>query len=188
VLARTWDAVYNIVMLKLSSSLHNLSVVSLRSSATVAVAYDPIINPHNLKIIGWWCKSPMSPNPLVLLTYDIREGSDHGLTIDDEDDLSDPEDLARHKEILELNFDLIGKTVKTKRQKIGKVEDFSYNEGLIVQKLYVEKPLTKVFNAEDTAIIDRTQILEVNDDYILVKDTDVKSKESEFARAAIPAS
>jgi putative hemolysin len=54
---------------------------------------------------------------------------------------------------------------------------------MFVQKLYVARPLHKVFTAEDTLIIDRTQILEVTDHYILVRDTEVKAGSEEFAPA-----
>lgn len=161
-------------MLKLSDSLKNINVISLRSSATVAIAETPIINPHNLKIAGWWCASPSSPQKLVLLTSDVREQMPAGLAINDEEDLTPPEDLVRHKDILDTKFDLIGKTVKTKRHKVGKVYDYSYNDGMFVQKLYIERPLTKVFSPEDTVIVDRNQIIEVTDHYILVKDTELK--------------
>ena len=180
-------AVYTKVMLKLSASLKNLNVVSLRAGGSVGLATEPIINPHNLKIIGWWCKRPGSPKPSVLLQDDIRQISSEGIAINDEDELADPSDLVRHKEILEINFELPGKLVKTKRSKLGKVSDYSYNDGLFVQKLYVERPITKVFSADDTLIIDRTQILEVTDHHILVKDVDVKETESELSRAALPA-
>ncbi len=175
-------------MLKLSASLKNLNVISLRAGGTVALAMEPIINPHNLKIVGWWCKTPASSKRFVLLQDDVREIQGNGLAINDEDDLSDPDDLVRHKEILEVNFELPGKLVKTKQAKLGKVSEYSYNDGLFVQKLYVQKPLTKVFTSEDTLLIDRTQILEVTDYYILVKDVDAKVTESDFARAALPAS
>ena len=176
------------LMLKLSETLKSINVISLRSSGTVAIAERPIINPHNLKIIGWWCRSPLSAWPLVLLADDVREHMANGLAINDEEDLTAPEDLVRHKEILDVKFDLIGKTVKTKRHKVGKVYDYSYNDGLVVQKLYVERPLTKVFSAEDTVIIDRNQIIEVTDNYILVKDTEIKSDEKVTAGAAAVAS
>ena len=179
---------YTKLMLKLSASLKNLKVISLRSSATVAIAIEPIINPHDLKILGWWCKNPMSSGHLVLLTDDVREYINDTLAINDEEELSLPEDLVRHKEILDINFELIGKTVKTKRSKLGKVDDYSYNDGMFVQKLYVERPLTKVFAADNTLIIDRNQVLEVTDQYILVKDAEIKTTESELAGAAAPAS
>lgn len=171
----------------MSGSLFNVPVVSLRVGSAIAIATEPIINPHNLKIIGWWCKEPGNGALCVLLTEDVRETNQAGLAVDNEDSLSPPEDLVRHKETLDVNFQLIDKLVKTKRQKIGKVHDFSYNDGMFVQKLYVARSLIKVFSAEDTVIIDRTQILEVTDTHILVRDTDVKDTEEELAGAIAPA-
>jgi hypothetical protein len=121
----------------MSESLFNITVVSLRIGQPIATAERPIINPHNLKIIGWWCK-PFNSNSLqILLTDDVR--------------------------------------------------DFSYNDGLFVQKLYVERSLIKVFAAEDTAIIDRTQITEITDTYILVRDNELTAGEEDLAGAAVPA-
>lgn len=170
----------------MSGSLFNIPVISLRIGRTIAVAAEPIINPHNLKIIGWWCKESGS-GISVLLSEDVRESTPKGLAVNDEDVLSPPEDLIRQKEILETNFQLVDKLVRTKRQKLGKVHDYSYNDGMFVQKLYVARPLIKVFSAEDTVIVDRTQILEVTDHHILVRDTDVKASEEEVAAAPAPA-
>jgi hypothetical protein len=170
-------------MLKLSQELKNINVISLRTGGPVALAGDPIINPHSLKIIGWWCKVPGSSEPKILLYEDVREMTPSGLAINDEEDIAEAEDLVRLKEILEINYELIGKLVKTKRNKIGKVCDYIYNDGMFVQKLYVERPLHKVFATEDTVIIDRAQILEVTDTYILVKDADVKAKQTKSVRS-----
>jgi hypothetical protein len=169
-------------MLMLSKSLSNRPVLSIRSGTQVAVAAEPVINPHNLKILGWWCKMPGGQTK-VLLAEDVRELVPDGLAINDEDDLCAPEDLVRHREILDIGFKLIDKPVRTKRQKIGKVSDFSYNDGMFVQKLYVARPLRKVFTTEDTLLIDRTQILEVTDHYILVRDTEIRATAEELAGA-----
>lgn len=175
------------LMLKMSKSLLQLPVMSLRLGGQIAIAEAPIINPHNLKIIGWWCVSPDSKNHLVLLAEEVREIMPTGIAVNDEDALCEPEDLVRHHEILEINYQLIDKPVRTKRQKIGKVSDYSYNDGLFVQKLYVTRSLIKVFTTEDTLIIDRTQILEVTDKHILVRDTEIKATEKELAGAVEPA-
>jgi hypothetical protein len=171
-------------MLMLSKSLLNQPVMSLRTGSQIAVALEPIINPHNLKILGWWCKAP-GGRRLVLLAEDIREIMPNGLAINDEEELTPPEDLVRHSEILNVNFELMDKLVKTKRQKLGKVSDYSYNEGLFVQKIYVARPLHKVFTTEDTLIIDRTQIIEVTDHYIMVRDTEIKATAEDFAAAPV---
>ncbi|MGH7157084.1 MAG: hypothetical protein ACREGG_03180 [Candidatus Saccharimonadales bacterium] len=171
-------------MLKLSKSLMNQPVMSLRSGGQIAVAIEPIINPHNLKILGWWCKGSGGQTQ-VLLADDVREVIPNGLAVNDGEALSTPEDLVRHKEILGIRFELMDKPVKTKRQKLGKVSDFSYNESLFIQKLYVARPLRKVFTPEDTLLIDRTQILEVTDHYILVRDVEVKATAEDFATAPV---
>jgi hypothetical protein len=174
-------------MLRMSESLFNVPVISLRVGQPIAIAIEPIINPHNLKIIGWWCKSPSSSGIQILLTDDVRESVSRGLAVNDEDALSSPDDLVRYKEVLDSHFKLADKLVKTKRQKVGKVHDFSYNDGMFVQKLYVARSLVKIFSAEDTAIIDRTQIIEITDTYILVRDAEVKAGDEELAGAAVPA-
>lgn len=158
--------------------------MSLRTGGQIAVADQPVINPHNLKILGWWCKAPGGRN-LVLLTEDVREILPNGLAVNDEDALSAPEDLVRHSDVLGTHFELMEKPVKTKRHKLGKVSDFSYNEGMFIQKLYVARPLRKVFTSDDTLIIDRTQIIEVTDHYILVRDTEVKAGAEEMAAAPV---
>jgi len=132
--------------------------------------------------MGWWCKLPGGKKQ-VLLADNVREILPTGLAVNDEADLSDQQDLVRHKDILNIRFQLLDKPVKTKRQKLGKVSDFSYNDGLFIQKLYVARSLVNVFASEDTLLIDRTQILEVTDHYILVRDTDVKVTDEEMAGA-----
>jgi hypothetical protein len=173
-------------MLKLSSTLLNRPVISLVAGNQIAVATKPIVNPHNLKILGWWCTGAGGQQS-VLIADEVRENLADGLVVNSEESLSEPADLVRHKDILEIDFALIDKLVRTKSQKLGKVNDYSYNDGYFVQKLYVARPLRKVFTSDDTLLIDREQILEVTDKYILVRDTEVKAGAEEFAGAPISA-
>jgi len=161
--------------------------MSLRTGGQMGLAAKPIINPHDLKILGWWCKIQGAGQDLVLLAEDVREIMPQGLAINDEDALSSPDELVRHKDVIQIRFQLLDKTVKTKRQRLGKVNDFSYDDGMVIQKLYVMRPMTKIFSSDDLLLIDRTQIIEVTDSYILVRDTDIKETAEEVARAAAPA-
>lgn len=164
----------------MSKSLLNRPVMSLRSGGQVALATEPVINPHNLKILGWWCKVVGQNNQAVLLAEDIREIMPRGLAINDDADLSTPDELVRHREILNIRFQLMDKVVKTKRHKLGKVSDYAYDQdSMFVEKLYVMRPLVKLFASEDTLIIGRNQIVEISDKYILVKDTDARETEEE---------
>jgi hypothetical protein len=167
----------------MSNTLINQPVFSLRLGEPIAMTTDPIINPHNLKIMGWWCRPTDNDEQLVLLTEDVREETARGLAVNDIDALVAMEDLVRYREILEIRFQLLEKPVRTKRQKIGKVTDFAYNEGMFVQKLYVERSLIKVWTSDDSLVIDRTQILEVTDKFILVKDTEIMVEDEELAGA-----
>lgn len=170
----------------MGGSLLNLPVMSLRTGTAIGMAVEPAVNPHNLKILGWWCKTPETPALLILLTEDVREVMANGLAVNDEAVFSTKHELVRHQDILDMHFQLIGKLVKTKSQKLGKVADFSYDDGgYFIQKLYVTRPLTKLL-AGDTLIIDRAQIVEVTDEFILVEDADVKVTDEEALPAAAP--
>lgn len=173
----------------MSGSLINQPLMSLRSGGPIGTAVEPVINPHNMKILGWWCKPTGAAEPAILLTEDVREIMPTGLAVNDEAALSSPNDLIRHREILDIRFRLPGKTVKTKSQKLGKVSDYSYDESsMFVQKLYVARSLVKVFTSDDTLLIDRNQILEVTDNYILVDDAEVKATAEEAVPAGAVAS
>lgn len=162
-------------MLQLSKSLLNLSVLSMRLGGAIATAVEPIINPHNLKILGWWCKLPSQSTQHILLYEDVREMLPEGLAVNDDGALSEPNELIRHQEILGVHFQLIDKEVRSKSHKLGRVSDFAYDSGsLTIIKLYVSRPLTKLLTTEDMLIIDRSQIIEITDKYILVRDADVE--------------
>ena len=170
----------------LSKELYNRPVLDMRSGKAVAVATGPIINPHSLKIIGWWCDPKDGPSPRVLLASSVRQMSANGLIIDDLSELSGAEELVRDQETLRINYQLPGKTVRTKRRKLGKVEDFSFTEAMLVQKLYVQQSIIRALNTE-TLIIDRSQIMEVNDQAIIVRDTEQPALEKAEQPGMAPA-
>ena len=171
-------------MLMLSKELYNRPVLEMRSGKPIAMATSPIINPHNLKIIGWWCD--FGGKRQVLLSGSIRQLSSQGVVIDDSRELSDPEELVRDRETLNIDYQLPGKIVRTRRRKLGKVEDYSFSEALLVQKLYVQPSIIRILST-DTLIIDRSQIVEVNDQAIVVRDTEQPAVEKADQRAVAPA-
>lgn len=166
-------------MLLLSAKLKNQSVLSLRTGGKVAVAAGPIINPNNMQVVGFYCIDHFSGDQLVLLSQDIREHIRQGFVVNDHEVLADPADLVRLKDILELEFEPIGKTVITDhRRKLGKVTDFAVDsETLYVKKIYVMPRLLKSLTGSQLSI-DRTQILEVTDKNIMVKEATSKIEEA----------
>ncbi len=163
-------------MLLLSKQLADQPIISLQTGQTIAITRLPIIDPRSLKVVGWWC-TDRANRQHVLLTTDVRETSRDGMIVNDHSVLSDPNDLARHREILEINFEPINKIVKTKSRKLGRVTDYCYDEWYVIQKIYVGQSIAKAIGTE-TLIINRTQIIEISDEYIIVRDLSNKESDS----------
>ncbi len=160
-------------MLKLSDTIMNQPVLSLRTGGPIAVAYEPIINPNNLKIEGFYCQEAgrNNKNPLALLTQDIREWIPQGFAVNDHEDLSEPDDLLRLQPIMKLQFELLGKAVYTQNKKrLGKVADFALDvESFTVEKLYVGQNIVKNFSGT-SLVVDKNQIVEITDKRIIIRD------------------
>lgn len=167
---------YTISMLQLSESLLNRPVLSLRTGQPIATAVKPIVNPNNLKIEGFYCDDKFSKDRLVLLYQDIRDVLPQGFVVNDHDVLTDPEELVRLKDIMRLDFTLIGKHVVTVgHQRVGKVSDFATEiETMFIQKLYVSQSLLKSFSGGSLGI-DRNQINEITDKKIIINDLEKRT-------------
>lgn len=158
-------------MLKLSDSLTNVPVLSLQTGTPVATAVEPIINPNNLKVEGFYCNERASKKQMVLLCQDIRDMLDQGFVVNSHEVLADPADLVRLRNILELDFQLLGKPVYTiSKDKIGKVGDYATDvSSMYVQKLYVAQSVLKSFTTGSLSV-DRSQINEITNRRIIIND------------------
>ena len=173
-----------LTMLLLSAKLKDQSVLSLRTGGQVATALAPIINPNNMLVLGFYCHDLFSDENLILLSQDIREHIRRGFVIDDHEVLTYPEDLVRFQEILGIQFDPIGKLVVTDlHRKLGKVTDYAVDSAsLYIKKLYVAPRLIKSLTGSQLSI-DRSQILEVTDKQIVVKEATEKVEQPAAADA-----
>ena len=163
---------YTRYMLQLSGSLLNQSVLSLRTGQPIAIITGAIINPNNLKIEGFYCQDTLDrKKQLVLLYQDIRDIIPKGLVVNDHEVLVEPDELVRLKDIMALNFELLGKaTVTVNKDRLGKVNDYAVEtETMYVQKLYVAQPILKSLTGGSLSI-DRTQIVEITNRKIVVQD------------------
>ena len=158
-------------MLQLSNSLLNKQVLSLRTGSPIATVTGPIVNPNNLKIEGFYCQDRFSKKRLVLLYQDIRDMLSQGYVVNDHDVLSEASELVRLKDILALNFELIGKQVVTVgKEKVGKVSDYAAEtETMYIQKLYVAQSIMKSFTGGSLSI-DRTQINEITPRRVIINE------------------
>lgn len=143
--------------------------MSLRTGAPVAYVTQPIIDPNNLKIEGFYCQDSVSRETLVLLYQDIRDLLPQGFVVDDHDVLVAPGELVRLKDVIRLNFQLPGMLVESQdKEKIGKVADYATEiETMYVQKLYVARSVFKSLSAGQLSV-DRNQIIEITPRHITI--------------------
>jgi sporulation protein YlmC with PRC-barrel domain len=150
--------------------LLNRPVMGLRTGTQVATTTNAIINPDNLKIEGFYCQTT-DKRHLVLVYQDIRDVIPQGVVVNDSDVLSEPGELVRLKKIMDIGFELMGKKVTTEDgEKVGKVGDFAAETAtMYVQKIYVSQSVFKSFAGGNLGI-DRSQVTEVTDKKIVIRE------------------
>lgn len=83
-------------------------------------------------------------------------------------------EIVRLRDVFKQNYDPVGKAVVNESgQRLGKVENYTINlHTFMLQKLYVHQSLMKslLFN---NLVVDRTQIIDVTDKQITVRDASV---------------
>lgn len=162
-------------MLYLSSHFLNRQILSLRIGRPVGRAGKLLINPNSLKIEGWFSTSTDSKDQMILPVGEIREIISKGIVVDDLDALTHPEDLIRLKKIIDIEFTLLGKAVITEGgKKIGKIQDFAIdNDTMYIKKIYASQNLIQAVSGSQL-MIDRSQIVEITDKKIIVKNSTIK--------------
>ncbi len=126
---------------------------------------------------------------LVLVYQDIREVIPAGLVVDDHSVLVEPSELIRLHKIMELDFQLIGKAIVTQSgQRMGKVNDYATEpESMLIKKIYATQTLLKNLTGGSLSI-DRTQIVEINNRKIVIKDPLQPFRSGAAAVSPLPAS
>ena len=173
-------------MLLLKDRLEGTPIMSLQTGSAIAQVSELIIDPRQLKVVAFYCEGPrLDVHPAILHASDIRELSDVGLIVDSADVIMQPDDLVRLKEILAFKFVLDHKQVATESgSKLGKVATFTLdNETLFIVKLHVRPGGLHAFKTTEF-IIDRSQIVQVTDHEVIVKDLHDKVRDEEVAPVA----
>lgn len=167
-------------MIFLSDIFKNRHILSLRTGGAIGYAYNPIINPQNLKIEGWYASSLGEKGTMILPVTELRDIIMKGFVVDDHDAITPLDDIVRLKSIIDGGFELIGKHVETDAgRKVGKVAEYAVeNKTLFVKKLYVNQGVLKSLLSftRPQLIIDRAQIVDVTPQKIVVRDVTQKIK------------
>ena len=167
-------------MLVNASRLIGTQVLSLRTGAAVAMVAESIIDPSSLKVVGFKLRGSLVDRAAanILDAKSIREYSRYGMVIDSIEELVERDDVVKIKKALELNFDIVGLKVVTKKgTKLGKVIGYTVtDDDFMVQQIIVKRPVLKAFSDPELTI-PRKEIVEVNDYKIVVKDEEAKIRE-----------
>ncbi len=152
----------------------NFPVLSLRTSAKIAVANRAIINPYNLTVQAYQLSGHRlaAPKDSFLLTEDIREVSQLGFIINDSEDIVNSTDVIKLRQTLELNFELINLKVVDKNHKtVGKVVDYTIvGDDFLIYQLIVKQPFYKDILSPEL-IINRSQIAKLSQDRVIIKNS-----------------
>ena len=180
----------NYNMLLKSSRLIGCPVLSLHLGGPIGRVVSEVVDPENLKIIALNVDGPQTNDGEhgdILDLRSVREFSNIGMIIDSIDDLVSRGDVIKLDEIMDLNFNVIGLEVKTKKgTKLGKVIDYSFDPNTMeIVQFTVKRPLMKSF-IDPELIIGRSQIKEVNDYELIVKDEEEKVKKESGRKDFVP--
>ncbi len=176
-------------MLISGSKLLNFPVLSLHVGGAIARTAEAVVDPNNLHILGYTVVGPMVDAEVgdVLDIKSVREVANIGLIIDSSDELTTRDEVIKIGEILKLNFQLAGLTVETKKgTRLGKVADYVVNtDNFMVQQLVVKRPALKALT-DPELIVGRSQIVEITDYKVIVKDEEAKIRREMIKKDFVP--
>lgn len=169
-------------MLINSTRLQGCPVLSLHIGGQIASVTKLIVNPDNLKVVAVQVEGPLISDDTgdILPMASVREFSRLGMIVDSIDELVNADEIVRVRDILKLDFNLVGLKVESKAgAKLGKVSDFTIEPtGWNVQQLIVQRPFFKAF-LDPELVIARDQIVEIDDYKVVIKDeTDARTHQA----------
>lgn len=177
-------------MLLNSSRLIGCPVLSLHLGGPIGRVTSEVVDPNDLKIIALNVDGPQTgdgDHGDILDVRSVREFSNIGMIIDSIDDLVSKGEVIKFDEIMDLNFSVIGLVVKTKKgKKLGKIIDYTFDpESMQIMQFIVKRPMMKSL-LDPELVIGRSQIKEVNDYELIVKDDEQKIQKESGKKDFVP--
>ncbi|OYX42122.1 hypothetical protein B7Y94_04090 [Candidatus Saccharibacteria bacterium 32-49-12] len=166
-------------MLFSADKFKNLPVMSLQTGSELARTSRAVINPHDLSIVAYELEGRLlDEHPSLLRIADIREIGPMGMIVDSADELIGVGDVLQIEKIYKIKFDLIGlKVIDERKRTVGRVIGYTLEAGnFIIQQIRVKRPFFRSLG-DTEFLIHRSQIVEVSDDYIVVKSPDIRHTE-----------
>lgn len=166
-------------MQRLASQIIGAQLFSVHTGGKIGKITAILVRETDLKLELFIVSAIENKKPLYLLSSDIRALDRSRIIIDSYDKLSEAEDLLRHQDLIKSDNKLFGTKVQTQSgKKLGKVKDYSVDiTHFFVTKLHIHTNWPqKLFH--ETLVIDRSDIIDITKDKIVVRDTTIKAKSS----------
>jgi uncharacterized protein YrrD len=167
-------------MLVSIKSMIGAPVMSLQTGRRLATVGEPIINPHNLKIMAFYVHGPLVDyDPAVLFADDIRELGKLGAIVDSADNIMSPDGLVRLEKILAYNFSFTGiKVFDDHKRKLGAVESYAFDSKSFMVQLIMVQPVLSMRLSIASLSIKRQQIIELDNQKMIVRAPSEKVQQS----------
>lgn len=169
-----------------NQDLINRKLLSIQTGRPLGVITELMIDPRDLSIPALFVKERNSKNTNAIIhTEDIRKFALNSLLVNDYEDIMDYEDINNLKEVVDLDFGIIGCRVVTQSgKKLGKVSKVAVytKESWRVEKIYIEQSLFKNLSDVELAI-NFSQITQTSKDKITVKDSYSDHRNKRLARS-----
>lgn len=176
-------------MLINNHSIIGLPILSLHTGGRIATVSDLIIDPATLKVIAFFLEGPLvgGEHGDILKSTSVREYAKIGMIVDSVDEFVFSEDIVKLQEIIDLNFNIIGIKVVTKKgTKLGRVTSFVMDSSdFRIMQLIVRRPTFKAL-VDPELVIGRSQISEIDDRKIVVKNEEEKIRKDSIRKDFVP--
>src|SRR6266571_2338851 len=162
-------------MLVLRDRLLGVPIVSLQTGMQLGTTSGIIVDPKHLNVVAFYCTGPhIDFNPAVLYVTDIREYGNLGMIVNSAENIMQPAELPRLQEVIGYHFQLEGKmAIEENGHKLGKVETYTVETSTFyISRLHLRPGVLQSF-AITEILIDRSQIISIDNKHIIVRQADV---------------
>lgn len=164
-------------MLKFLSELVGLKILLFQEKAVYGPVTGYLINHEDGKLVGLFTRSPLDKKEKFIQSTEIKGVGDDFVLIDSVTTPSDPAEIIKLRELLEVHPLILGETVKTESgRRVGRVKDAAISlRSLRIEKLYINswgslKALTKEI------ILPAKNIVRIEKKVIFVTDLEGRAK------------
>lgn len=166
-------------MQRLASEIIGSKLFTVHTGGPIGIVTGLLVRRKDLKVELFKIKLFEDNSIRYLLTSDIRTYEAGKIIINSYQELSEPDELLRHQELIKEEFVLFSVKVETQSGKrIGKIKDYGIDTAhYFATKLHIRAGFLQRIMHE-RLIIDRSDILDITKSKIVVRDATIKAKAS----------